>query len=195
MRRNILSTCRSYNWWKHWDVATDHWTNKGNFEQNCVWEDDDRESLWLNFARILDEWSQGRIQVRIHLNYVDRKGTFLNAIDDRDLELRIREREPQDLNSALKQAVRLEALTKGVGEVNGRDNNRRNRSPRNDSLSRRVVELERRSAVNIRGQCSISPTISERTYWGTTGAEKGDARHEQGNGKTEQFDGKRGHSK
>ena len=49
------------------------------------------------------------------------KKYFLPAIDDRDLELRIRESEPQDLDSAFKHAVRLEALAKAVDRTADRE--------------------------------------------------------------------------
>ena len=76
------------------------------------------------------------------------KENFLTtSIDDCDLELKVREREPQELESALKHAVRLEALAKAVDGTSDREANRRNRTPRDDPLARRVANLERQAAT------------------------------------------------
>ena len=60
------------------------------------------------------------------------------------MKLRICEREPLDLDTAFKHAVRLEALTK---EVDGYLVHRRNRPPRDGVLARRVADLERVTTV------------------------------------------------
>lgn len=74
------------------------------------------------------------------------KEYFLAALDDKDIELKVREREPKDLDSAFKHAVRLEALMKAVDGPIGRDDSRiKNRRLRDDALARQVAELERRS--------------------------------------------------
>ena len=44
------------------------------------------------------------------------KDYFIAALGDRDLELKVREREPRDLESAFKHAVRLEAYDKAVDD-------------------------------------------------------------------------------
>ena len=83
------------------------------------------------------------------------KEHFLTALCDKDLELKIREREPQDLESAFKHAVRLEALLKAVGESDDHEDERGNRKRRrrDDPLARRVTELERRTpAPNNNGR-------------------------------------------
>jgi len=46
------------------------------------------------------------------------KDYFIATLGDRDLELKIREREPRDLESAFKHAVRLEAYNKAVVDDN-----------------------------------------------------------------------------
>ena len=73
------------------------------------------------------------------------KDYFLAALDDKDLELKVREREPRDLDSAFKHAVRLEALTKAVDGSSARDDSKaKNRRWRDDQMSRRVTESERK---------------------------------------------------
>ena len=86
------------------------------------------------------------------------KEYFLAALGDKDLELRIREREPQDLESASKHAVRLEALLKAVDNSGNRDDDRggRNRRYKDDPLARRVTELERR--VTVPNETSPQPS-------------------------------------
>jgi transposase InsO family protein/predicted aspartyl protease len=79
------------------------------------------------------------------------KEHFLTALDDRDMELKIREREPKDLESAFKHAIRLEALLRAVDgtvSANRDDSSRnRNRRPKEDQLTRRVAELERKTTT------------------------------------------------
>ena len=77
------------------------------------------------------------------------KEHFLTALCDKDLELKIREREPQDLESAFKHAVRLQALLKAIGESDDREDKRknRNRRRRDDPLATRITELERRTTA------------------------------------------------
>jgi len=67
------------------------------------------------------------------------------SLGDRDLEPKIREREPRDLESAFKHAVRLEAYDKAVID-NNRDqyNGKGNRYRQDDGLSRKVAQLERK---------------------------------------------------
>jgi predicted aspartyl protease len=80
------------------------------------------------------------------------KEHFLTALDDREMELKIREREPKDLEVAFKHAIRLEALVRAVdGHTSSQhDDNSRNRGrrTREDQLSRRVAELERQTTTN-----------------------------------------------
>jgi len=74
---------------------------------------------------------------------------FTTALDDRELELKVREREPKDLETAFKHAVRLEALEKAVDSTANRENvRRRDRGQRDDALIRRVTELEQRAAAS-----------------------------------------------
>ena len=73
---------------------------------------------------------------------------FLSALNDRDFELKIRERFPNTLDEAFKQAVQLEALQETVDSGSGRDPGRnRNRAPREEGLSRRVAQLERKTVI------------------------------------------------
>ena len=68
------------------------------------------------------------------------KDYFIASLDDRDLELKIREREPRDLESAFKHAIRLEAYEKALNsheQPKARGNQRRE-----DALARKVKELE-----------------------------------------------------
>jgi len=75
---------------------------------------------------------------------------FLSALNDRDLELKIRECFPNTLDDAFKQAVQLEALQETVDSETGRDPARnRNRTPREEGLARRVAQLERTTTTGI----------------------------------------------
>jgi len=62
------------------------------------------------------------------------------SLGDRDLELEIREREPRDLESAFKHAVRFEACDKAVVD-DSRDHykGKGNRYRQDDGLSRKVA--------------------------------------------------------
>jgi len=73
------------------------------------------------------------------------KDYFIASLGDRDLELKIREREPRDLESAFKRDVRLEAYDKAVVDDN-RDQykGKSNRYRQDDGLSRKVAQLERK---------------------------------------------------
>ena len=70
------------------------------------------------------------------------KEHFITSLGDRDMELKIREREPRDLESAFKHALRLEAYEKAL------DSNDHPKSRggyrKEDGLSRKVKELERK---------------------------------------------------
>jgi len=64
---------------------------------------------------------------------------FLTALDDRELELKIRERQPKDPETAFRHAVRLEALEKAVDSTANREKVRKGeRGQRDDALTRRV---------------------------------------------------------
>jgi len=73
------------------------------------------------------------------------KDYFIASRGDRDLELKIREREPRDTESAFKHAVRHEAYDKAVVEDN-RDHNKGkgNRYRQDDGLLRKMAQVERR---------------------------------------------------
>ena len=73
------------------------------------------------------------------------KDYFITSLGDRDLELKIREREPRDLESAFKHAVRLEAYDKAVVD-DSRDqyNGKGQRYRQDDGLTRKVAQLERK---------------------------------------------------
>ena len=83
------------------------------------------------------------------------KEYFMTALNDKDLELRVREREPQDLDTALKHAVRLQALAKAVNgqstvtssSASVPDEMRRDNRVREGRLARRVADLEKKSAA------------------------------------------------
>jgi len=70
------------------------------------------------------------------------KDYFIVSLGDRDLELKIREREPRDLESAFKHAVRLEAYdTAVVDDSRDQYKGKGNRYPQDDGLSRKVAQL------------------------------------------------------
>ena len=73
------------------------------------------------------------------------KEHFLLAFDDPDLELKVREKEPQTLDSALKYAQRLEVFRNAVRQRRQRVTRYVADSPssRSDSLEKRVVKIER----------------------------------------------------
>ena len=73
------------------------------------------------------------------------KDYFITSLGDRDLELKIREREPRDLESAFKHAVRLEAYDKAVVD-DSRDQykGKGQRYRQDDGLTRKVAQLERK---------------------------------------------------
>ena len=76
------------------------------------------------------------------------KDYFIMALADRDLELKIREREPQDLESAFKHAVRLEAYDKAVDDRSDQQKSRGNRGRPDDVLARKVKQLEQKVEEN-----------------------------------------------
>jgi len=63
------------------------------------------------------------------------KDYFIAALGDRDIEQKIREREPRDLESAFKRAVRLEAYYKAVDDRGEQHRGRGNRGKHEDGLS------------------------------------------------------------
>jgi len=73
------------------------------------------------------------------------KEHFLLAFDDPELELKVREKEPQTLDSALKYAQRLEVFRNAVRQRRQRVTRYVADSPssRSDSLEERVVKIER----------------------------------------------------
>ena len=90
------------------------------------------------------------------------KDYFLTALNDKELKLKIREREPQTLDMAMKQAIRVEAIGKTVNGDDSfptptpsvKDEGRKDRRPkdregREARLSRRVAELERKTAAVV----------------------------------------------
>ena len=81
------------------------------------------------------------------------KEFFLGAMKDRQMASKVREKEPKDLETAFKQALRLEAQRKADESSETRqveshpsEPQRRGRFPRDEGLARRVSELERRTA-------------------------------------------------
>ena len=72
------------------------------------------------------------------------KEHFICAFDDPDLELKVREKEPQTLDSALKYAQRLEIFKNAVRQRRLRMNRQVTRSPdsRSDSIEERVAKIE-----------------------------------------------------
>ena len=83
---------------------------------------------------------------------------FIASLGNRDLELKIREREPRDLESAFKHAVRLEAYNKVVVDDNSDQyNGKGNRSKRDDGLSRKVEQLERKVGQATTQQPAVRP--------------------------------------
>jgi len=74
------------------------------------------------------------------------KDYFIASLADRDLELKIREREPRDLESAFRRAVRLEAYDRAV-DGNYYFEQQKLKGGRNkneDGLSRKVTQIENR---------------------------------------------------
>ena len=72
------------------------------------------------------------------------KDYFIASLADRDLELKIREREPRDLETAFRQAVRLEAYDRAV-DSSCYPEQQKVKSGRNkyeDGLARKVTQLE-----------------------------------------------------
>ena len=71
---------------------------------------------------------------------------FLSALGDKQLELKLREREPPDLDSAFRLAVRLEAYSssysKQIPERSSSPRQRRERDRYDDRLARRVSHIE-----------------------------------------------------
>jgi hypothetical protein len=71
---------------------------------------------------------------------------FISALKDSQLELKLREREPVDLDSALRFALRLEAYSNAYDNDNTSDESKRIRRERNraaDRLARRVDHIEK----------------------------------------------------
>ena len=71
------------------------------------------------------------------------KDHFIAALADRGLELKVREREPRDLEAAFKHAVRLEAYERAVDDKREQYRMRDNRDRRDDALARKVMQLEK----------------------------------------------------
>ena len=74
------------------------------------------------------------------------KEHFICAFDDPELELKVREKEPQTLDTALKYAQRLEVFRNAVKQRRQRMNRQVTESPssRSDSLEDRVAKIEQR---------------------------------------------------
>jgi len=89
------------------------------------------------------------------------KDYFIASLGDRDLELKIREREPRDLESAFKHAVQLEAYDKAVVDDNREQyNGKSNRYRQDDGLSRKVAQLERKVTVEQPAARSAVTSVS-----------------------------------
>lgn len=74
---------------------------------------------------------------------------FLSALNDKDFELKIRERFPNTLDEAFKQAVQFEALKETVDCGSGRDLvHTKNRAHRDEGLARRVAQLEQKTTAS-----------------------------------------------
>ena len=68
---------------------------------------------------------------------------FIDALNDRDFELKVREREPPDLESALRLAVRLEAYANARNDqTDVAYSNRRNVDRGDERLAKRVAQVE-----------------------------------------------------
>lgn len=92
------------------------------------------------------------------------KDYFIAGLGDRDLELKIREREPRDLESAFKHAVRLEAYDRAVDDSQPQYKVKGNRGSREDGLIRQVSALERkvdRVAVNRSPATTYPPVVPD----------------------------------
>ena len=83
---------------------------------------------------------------------------FLLASNDKSLELTIRERFPNTLDEAFKQAVQLEALLDTVDANHGRDEKRSHgRGYKDEGLNRRVAHLEQKAT----GSAEIAVNASQ----------------------------------
>jgi len=110
------------------------------------------------------------------------KDYFIAALNDRELELKIREREPRDLESALKQAVRLEAYEKAVDDKNEQGRSSGGRARDEEGLARKVSQLERKLEQAGATKAVVServekyPPMDGRKYRASPGRTKNSAR-------------------
>jgi hypothetical protein len=90
------------------------------------------------------------------------RDAFLTALDDPEMELKIREREPGDLDSAVKMAQRFEVF-KGAIEASGVHNRRLNRLVINEAVS------TKQPAYNLSDrdiqQCGQGQSLVEHDNW------------------------------
>jgi hypothetical protein len=93
---------------------------------------------------------------------------FLSALGDRQLELKLREREPPDLDSALRLALRLEAYAsslKSEGEIRSTSpKQRRERDRYDDRLARRVSQIEQTLSQPVRQIFNAESSEWRRKY-------------------------------
>ena len=67
---------------------------------------------------------------------------FIGALGDRELELKVREKEPKDLDTTYRTAVRLEAFARACSDDTVRDY-RQERTNRDGNLARKVAAIEK----------------------------------------------------
>jgi len=105
------------------------------------------------------------------------KDYFIASIGDRDFELKIREREPRDLESACKHAVRLEAYENAVVDDN-RDQHRGkgNSYKQDDGLTRKVAQLERKVEQAATYQSTARPVATSVPEAGRHDRQKSEGR-------------------
>ena len=91
------------------------------------------------------------------------KDAFLAALDDRDLELKVREREPPDLDAAFKVALRLETYERTFDANSGRDNakGKQARQARGEQETPTIRDLQVQMQQMLDGQKRVNDTIDQ----------------------------------
>ena len=86
------------------------------------------------------------------LGQVIARDHFITALNDRELELKVRDRDPDDLETAFKAAIRIETHLKAYEAEHERESQRENRNRRDkfdDQRVRHVVNAADESAGSL----------------------------------------------
>jgi len=112
------------------------------------------------------------------------KEYFLTALEDPDLELRVREKEPQSLDAALKSAQRLEVFRNAVRQRRQRVNRQITESPEfeSDSFCERVAKIEHNSDTPVQ---HVENCIDSKQHLSKDQRAKKDRKKERKDKKTE----------